>query len=66
VALMPRPLAMRFARIERYGFLIILLLIVVLPYVGREIGVDLAFVSRFIAAVVEWLVKFIVTAAGLH
>jgi Zn-dependent protease len=66
LALMPRPLAMRFARIERYGILVILLLIVILPYVGRQIGVDLAFVYRFIAIVVEWLVKFIVMAAGLH
>jgi len=66
LALMPRPLAMRFARIERYGILVILFLIVILPYVGREIGVDLAFVYRFIAIVVEWLVKFIVMAAGLH
>jgi Zn-dependent protease len=66
LALMPRRLAMRFARIERYGILVILLLIVILPYVGRQIGVDLAFVYRFIAIVVEWLVKFIVMAAGLH
>jgi Zn-dependent protease len=66
LALMPRPLAMRFARIERYGILIILLLIVVLPYVGRQIGVDLEFVSGFLAIIVEWLVKLVATAAGLH
>jgi Zn-dependent protease len=65
VALMPRPMAMRFSRIERYGILIILLLIVILPYVGRQIGVDLAFVSRFISVIVEWLLKLVVMAAGL-
>jgi Zn-dependent protease len=66
VALMPRPMAMRFARIERYGVLVILLLIVILPYVGRQIGVDLEFVSGFLAVIVEWLVKLVATAAGLH
>ncbi|QEX22116.1 peptidase M48 [Hypericibacter adhaerens] len=66
VALLPRPLAARLAGTERFGILIILLLIVVLPYVGRQIGVDLAFVSRFIFVVVEWLWNLVAMAAGLH
>jgi Zn-dependent protease len=66
LALMPRPLAIRFARIERYGIFVILLLIVILPYIGREIGVNLEFVSGFLAIIVEWLVKLVATAAGLH
>lgn len=65
VALMPRPMAQRFAQTERYGILLILLLIVILPYVGSQIGIDLSFVSRFISTVVGWLLNLIVIAAGL-
>jgi Zn-dependent protease len=66
VALMPRPMAMQFARIERYGILIVLLLIIVLPYVGNEIGVDLNFAWRFIDWIATWLGNLVAMAAGLH
>ena len=41
VGLLPRPLGMRLARLERWGFLIILGLLFLLPFVGSRLGVDL-------------------------
>lgn len=39
--LLPRELAVRFARTERYGFIALIALIFVLPLIGRQIGVFL-------------------------
>ena len=41
VGLLPRFLALPLARLERYGMVILLLLLFVLPYIGRETGIDL-------------------------
>ncbi len=41
VGLLPRPLGMRLARLERWGFLIILGLLFLLPFIGSRLGVDL-------------------------
>ncbi len=41
VGILPRSLAMRVARLERFGFLIILGGIFVLPLVGEQLGIDL-------------------------
>ena len=41
VGLLPRPLGMRLARLEKWGFLIILGLLFLLPFVGSRLGVDL-------------------------
>ncbi|MFQ5939688.1 MAG: site-2 protease family protein [Alphaproteobacteria bacterium] len=41
VGLLPRPLGTRLARLEKWGFLIILGLLFLLPFVGSRLGVDL-------------------------
>jgi Zn-dependent proteases len=41
VGILPRPLAIRLARVERYGFLIILGAVFLLPLIGRQLGVNL-------------------------
>ena len=41
VAVLPAPLAYRLARLERVGIGIILLAVLVIPWIGREIGLDL-------------------------
>jgi Zn-dependent protease len=61
VGLLPDALAIPLARLERYGMLILIALLIVLPLVGRDLGVDLSIVSRLISigarAVIDLLVR---------
>ena len=45
VGLLPYPLAVRLARLERYGMFIVLGLVILLPWIGRQIGMDLDIVG---------------------
>jgi Zn-dependent protease len=60
VGLLPNFLALPLARLERYGILIVIGLLFLLPWVGREIGVDLDIVS----AVIYWPSNMIVRGIG--
>src|SRR6266852_1931996 len=57
IGLLPNGLAQPLARLERYGMLILLLLIFVLPYVGRNMGVNLNVLSWLLARPVEYLLR---------
>ena len=46
VGLLPDALAIPLARMERYGMLILIALLIVLPLLGRNIGVDLSIISK--------------------
>lgn len=59
VGLLPRPLALPLARVEPFGFFIVLGLIFVLPMVGRELGLDLNIVWHIIQYVVGTLLWLI-------
>jgi len=47
--LLPKTLANWFARIEPYGMMILIGLLIVLPLLGSRLGLDLGFVSHFIS-----------------
>jgi Zn-dependent protease len=64
VGLLPRFLAMPLARLERYGMVILLLLLFVLPYLGRETGYDLNVLSWLIAGPTEALIGFVLAVTG--
>ncbi|MEO1091201.1 MAG: site-2 protease family protein [Pseudomonadota bacterium] len=51
--LLPTPLAMRYARLERYGFVILLLLVFVVPLAARELGFAFSPIATFIFAILE-------------
>ena len=53
VGLLPNALATRFARLERYGMVILIGLLIVLPLLGSQLGIDLDFVSRIISSSTE-------------
>ena len=55
VGLLPDALARPLARVERYGFFVVVGLIFLLPMVGREIGIDLNIIWNIILFVVERL-----------
>ncbi len=63
VGLLPRPLAMRLARLERFGFFIILGALFALPLLGDQFGLDLNVFWWLIGGPAEYLMEqiFILT-----
>ncbi len=55
VGLLPRPLALRLARLERWGLFIIIGAIFLLPWLGRRLGIDLGIFYWLILTPVSWL-----------
>ncbi|MCB9946775.1 MAG: site-2 protease family protein [Rhodospirillaceae bacterium] len=66
VGILPTPLALPLARLERYGLPILLGLIILLPMLGRAIGVDLNVFTRMVVGPSRWLVGAILQAVGLR
>jgi Zn-dependent protease len=48
LAVLPKPLAVPFSRLDPYGLLLLIGLIIVLPLLGERFGVDLDFISQII------------------
>ena len=65
VGLLPYPLARQLARLERWGFLIIVAALFILPSVGNWIGIELNFLTRWIFGAVYFLIQAIATITGL-
>jgi len=61
VGLLPNVLAKKFARLEPYGLMILIGLLIVLPLLGSQLGIDLRFVSHLISvaanAVIETILR---------
>lgn len=64
VGLLPYPLAVRLSRLERYGMFILLGAIFLLPWIGSQLGVDLAVVQWIIGPVAERIEQFIYWITG--
>lgn len=65
VGLLPLPAARALARLENYGMFIILGAVVILPWLGSAIGVDLNILAWTILPLTEAVVNWIAAAAGL-
>ncbi len=65
VGLLPVPIAKRFAGLEPYGLLIILAIIFILPMAGQNLGIDLDFLSKFIAWVSGAVINAILHLTGI-
>lgn len=65
VGLLPYRLALPLARLEKWGLLIIVALLFIVPFVGRELGTDLNIFSRFILGAVEVLAGLVTSLSGL-
>lgn len=59
VGLLPTALGRGLARLEPYGMAILIGLIIVLPLLGAQLGVDLAFVSQAITAATDAVIRVI-------
>lgn len=64
VGLLPRPLAAPLARSERYGMLILIFLLFVLPYLGAQFHRDFNVVAYVIAGPADFLYRLILTGTG--
>ena len=64
VGLLPNVLANPLARLEPYGMMILIGLLIVLPLLGSQLGVDLSFVSHFISSATETVIKGILLLTG--
>jgi len=64
VGLLPYPLSLYLSRLERYGMLILLGAIFLLPWIGSQLGIDLAIVHWIIGPVAEWIENFIYWITG--
>lgn len=65
VGLLPLPAARALARLENYGMFILLGAVVLLPWVGSYIGVDLNILAWTILPATDAVVNWIAAAAGL-
>jgi Zn-dependent protease len=64
VSILPRPLAVAVARLERYGLLILIGLLIVLPMLGDRLGVNLSVVSQGLSVATGVIVRVILHLTG--
>lgn len=59
--LLPHSLSVPYARIERYGMLIIILALFLLPIMGQKLGADLDVFGYLVGAPVRWMLHQLMT-----
>jgi Zn-dependent protease len=64
VGLLPNVLARQLARLEPYGMIILIGLLILLPLLGSQMGIDLHFVSRFISVSTDAVTRLILRLTG--
>lgn len=64
VGLLPRPLALRWARLERAGLLLIILAVFLLPSLLRPLGIAFDPVGAALNRVVPWAIDLVLRLAG--
>ena len=65
VGLLPPALGRPLARLERYGMLILIGVIFILPLAGRQLGIDLNIFQWLVWTPVAWLLPFFKGLAGV-
>jgi Zn-dependent protease len=64
VGLLPNVFANPLARLEPYGMMILIGLLIVLPLLGSQFGIDLGFVSHIISSATNSLIRIILLLTG--
>ena len=64
LSILPKALARPFAKLERFGFLILLGIIFLLPMLGRQLGTDLNLVRWVVGLPLRWLTPIFLAVAG--
>jgi Zn-dependent protease len=64
VGLLPRPAAIAVSKVEPYGLFILIGLLILLPLLGTQLGIDLDFIARWMEAGTRAIFKIIVLVTG--
>jgi len=64
VGLLPYPLAVRLARLERFGMFILIGALIILPLIGQQMGKDLNVLSWIIMPIVDYVQDLIYFVTG--
>jgi Zn-dependent protease len=64
VGLLPNALANPLAKLEPYGMMFLIGLLILLPLLGSQLGVDLGFVSHLISSATDTVIKGILLVTG--
>jgi Zn-dependent protease len=64
VGLLPNVLAKPLAKLEPYGMMILIGLLILLPLLGSQLGTDLGFVSHLISSATDAVIKGILLVTG--
>jgi Zn-dependent protease len=64
VGLLPNIFANPLARLEPYGMMILIGLLIVLPLAGSQLGIDLGFVSHIISSATNVVIKVVLLLTG--
>jgi Zn-dependent protease len=65
LSLLPGPLARHYVKLERFGFIILLAIIFLLPIVGRQLGLDLNVFRWIVGIPLAWLAPIFLGLAGI-
>jgi Zn-dependent protease len=64
VGVLPKVLASALSRLEPYGMLILIGVLIILPLLGVQLGIDLNMASRIIATSTDTIVRAILRLTG--
>ena len=64
VGLLPRPLAYPLSRLEPYGMLILIGLLIVLPIAGRQLGLNLDVISTILRTLTGYVIQALLLITG--
>jgi Zn-dependent protease len=64
VGLLPNVMARPLARLEPYGMVILIAVLILVPLLGSQLGLDLGFVSHFISVSTAAVIRVILRLTG--
>jgi len=64
VGLLPRPLAIPLARLEPFGMLILVGILILLPLAGSQFGLNLNVISTMLRTSTDFIIRFILLLTG--
>ncbi len=65
VGLLPRPLALRFARLEKWGLFIVVGMLFILPLIGSRLGVEINIFAWLVGVPVNFLYDLLLHISGV-
>ena len=64
VGLLPRPLALPLSRLEPFGMLILIGILILLPLAGSQFGLNLDVISTMLRSVTNFVIRLILASTG--